>query len=291
MAKKVATKKQAKKVAKKAATKKAPVAKKAPAKKPTSAAGGGAKQRVPKGTTAPGTWTLTKAMAALKAAGSAQTRKTWARHGATGEMFGVKFGDLYKLRKQIGTDHALAKGLWDTGNADARLLAAMIADGHAFTAAELDRWAASVESYFLAGSVGDTVARCPYPVAQAAVDRWVGSPREFLCRCGWSAVCSMLRDGVPMPPAKLRTYLRMIEDRQADAPNRAREGMNLALIAIGAYGDDHLATAALAAAKRIGPVKIDHGDTSCKDFDALVEIPKARAHRETMAAKHKAAAK
>src|SRR5690606_21469734 len=111
----------------------------------------------------------------------------------------------------------------------------------AFTAAELDRWAASVESYFLGGSVGDTVARCPYPVAQAAVDRWVGSPREFLCRCGWSAVCSMLRDGVPMPPAKLRTYLRMIEDRIGEAPNRAREGMNLALICIGSYGDAEMA--------------------------------------------------
>jgi 3-methyladenine DNA glycosylase AlkD len=225
-------------------------------------------------------------MAALKAAGTEQTRKTWARHGFTGEMFGVKFGDLYALRKQIGTDHALAKGLWDSGNVDARLLATMVADPAAFTASDLDRWAASVEGYGLAGEIGKVVSRCPYAVAQSAADRWVGSPREFLSLCGWTAVASMMRENAPIPPSRLRAYLRMIEERQATAPNRAREGMNLALIAIGAYGDEQLAKDALAAAKRIGPILVDHGDTACKDFDPMVEIPKAREHRAKMAAKH-----
>ncbi len=277
MAKKVATKKASKKTpAKKVPVKKAPGARKV------------AKKVGAKGAVGAGAWTLTKAMAALKAKGSEQTKKTWGRHGATGDMFGVKFGDLYAIRKQIGTDHALAKGLWDTGNFDARLLAAMVADASAFTPAELDRWAASVETYFLANAVGDTVAKCPIAIALGAVDRWVGSPREYLSRCGWSALCSMVRDGVPIPNTKLRTYLRMIEERQASAPNRAREGMNLAMICIGSYGDASMAEAALAAAKRIGPIRIDHGDTACKDAPAIEYILKARAHRETMAAKKKA---
>jgi 3-methyladenine DNA glycosylase AlkD len=270
VAKKVATKKVSKKASKKVAK---ASAKKAPAKAGAKAA-------------STGPWTLAKAMAALKAAGTEQTRKTWARHGFTGEMFGVKFADLYALRKQIGTDHALAKGLWDSGNVDAKLLATMVADPAAFTASDLDRWAASVESYGLANEIGNVVARCPYAVAQSAADRWVGSPREFLSRCGWAAVAAMLRDSAPIPPTRLRAYLRMIEERQATAPNRAREGMNLALIAIGAYGDEQLAKDALAAAKRIGPIRVDHGDTACKDFDPLVEIPKAREHRAKMAAKH-----
>jgi len=281
-------KKVAKKVTKKVATK---TTKKAPAKvgagQPMVLAGASVNKNIPKGKSAPGTWTVAKVMAALKAAGSEQTRKTWARHGITGEMFGVKFADLYKLRKEIGIDHTLAKALWDTANSDARQLGALIADGAKFTAAELDRWAASVENYGLALTVGDAVARCPYPVAQAAVDRWVGSPREFLSRCGWSALASMLKNDAPIPPTKLRSYLRMIEERQAKAPNRAREGMNVAIIAIGTYGDDQTAKDAIAAAKRIGPIKVDHGDTACKDFDPLIEIPKARAHREKMAAKAK----
>ena len=299
MAKKVARKKVAKKpVAKKAAAKKkvakkSAAAAKAPARtgQPMVLAGAGVNKNIPKAKNgAAGAWTLAKVMAALKALGSEQTRKTWARHGVTGEMFGVKFGDMYKIRKQIGIDHELAKQLWDTGNADARTLGALIADGNAFTAAELDRWAASVECYGLCLTVGDAVARCPYSVGQAAVDRWVGSPREYLSRCGWAALSSMLRDGIEIPGTKLRSYLRMIEERQATAPNRAREGMNLALIAIGAYADPVVSAEAIAAAKRIGPIRVDHGDTACRDFDPLVEIPKARAHREKMAAKKKAKA-
>ena len=54
--------------------------------------------------------------------------------------------------------------------------------------------------------------------------------------------------------------------------------MNNALIAIGTRSDA-LEEAALAAARRIGPVLVDHGQTSCKTPDALTYLPKARAHR------------
>jgi hypothetical protein len=41
--------------------------------------------------------TAEQALAKLKSLGSAQTRKTYGGHGVTGEMFGVKYGDLGKL--------------------------------------------------------------------------------------------------------------------------------------------------------------------------------------------------
>ena len=46
-------------------------------------------------------------LARLRSLGSAQTRKTYGRHGVTGKMYGVKYGDLYKLVKQIKVDHGL----------------------------------------------------------------------------------------------------------------------------------------------------------------------------------------
>jgi hypothetical protein len=55
--------------------------------------------------------------------------------------------------------------------------------------------------------------------------------------------------------------------------------MNTTLICIGVYHDP-LHTDAVAAAKRIGFVTIDHAEnTNCKDFIAVDEIAKARAHR------------
>src|SRR4051794_29882284 len=38
-------------------------------------------------------------MGILEKLGTEQTRKTWARHGAKGPMFGVLFGELFKLMK------------------------------------------------------------------------------------------------------------------------------------------------------------------------------------------------
>lgn len=53
--------------------------------------------------------TLAETMTALEQAGSEQTRKTYARHGASAPMFGVSFATLGTLLKRIKVDHELAK--------------------------------------------------------------------------------------------------------------------------------------------------------------------------------------
>lgn len=65
-------------------------------------------------------------MSALEKAGSAQTRKTYARHGASEPMFGVSFATLKILYKRIRVDQELAEALWNTGNFDAHNLALML---------------------------------------------------------------------------------------------------------------------------------------------------------------------
>ncbi len=66
---------------------------------------------------------LEDTMKALEKAGSAQTRKTYARHGVTGPMFGVSFATLKTLYKQIRVDQKLAEALWGTKNFDTLNLA------------------------------------------------------------------------------------------------------------------------------------------------------------------------
>ena len=84
---------------------------------------------------------LAQVMTALEKEGSAQTRKTYSRHGAEEPMFGVSFAFLKTLYKSIGIDHELALALWDTGNFDARNLAVKIVDTARMSATDLDRWA------------------------------------------------------------------------------------------------------------------------------------------------------
>ena len=59
--------------------------------------------------------TLSEVMARLEAAGTEQNRKVYRRHGAREPLFGVAFGTLRPLAKQLGRDDALARDLWARG--------------------------------------------------------------------------------------------------------------------------------------------------------------------------------
>ena len=66
----------------------------------------------------------------LKALGSEQTRKTYRKHGVSGDQYGVSYADLKNLKKKIKVNHDLAQQLWSSGIHDARILALLIADPH-----------------------------------------------------------------------------------------------------------------------------------------------------------------
>lgn len=213
----------------------------------------------------------------LEALGSEQTRKTWARHGVTGPMFGVKYGDLEKLRKRLGRDHALAVALWSSGNHDARVLATMIADPVACDAAALRAWQADATSHGLIDAFATHVASRS-PAWREVLEPWLSAPAELPRRAGWALVSHLAKDDPDLEDSFFAPLVARIERELHGAPNRAREAMNWALIAVGARSDG-LAAVATAAAERIGPVEIDHGDTSCKTPDAALYIAKARAHQ------------
>jgi len=81
--------------------------------------------------------------------------------------------------------------------------------------------------------------------------------------------------------ADYRGLLKEIETKIHTAPNRVRYAMNAAVIGIGTYINER---SAVASAKRIGVVDVDHGDTSCTTPVAETYIRKAAAkHRERLA--------
>ncbi|MFY8052278.1 MAG: DNA alkylation repair protein, partial [Armatimonadaceae bacterium] len=81
---------------------------------------------------------LAEVLAQLEAAGSEQTRKTYARHGIRGECFGVSYAVLGQLRKKIKVDDSLALELWASGIHDARILACMVMDTNKINRERLD---------------------------------------------------------------------------------------------------------------------------------------------------------
>lgn len=232
-----------------------------------------------------------KLLAELESLGNESGAKTYRRHGATGEVWGVRYADFGKLKKRIGADQDLADALWDSGVHDAGVLAAMIADPEAITASKLDQWAKRVESHMLAWELGVIAGRSKQGRGRA--EKWTRAKKDMVAATGWNTV-GVLADGgaassedPKLDDAWFAARLREIEDGIESAGNRTRYSMNTALIAIGARGGA-LQKQAITAAKRIGKVEVDHGDTSCKTPDAESYILKAVKHRKELAARRAA---
>jgi len=214
---------------------------------------------------------LAQAMAALEKAGSEQTRKTYRRHGARDPMFGVSFATLKVLVKQIGVDHELALALWDTGNHDARTLAVKIADPAKVRPAELDRWARVQRSWMCGGYVAMLAAESAHGPAKAR--EWLASKDDELRLAGWMLAGQLANADAGKDDKWYLELVARIEKTIHAAPNAERYAMNGALISMGGRSAA-LRKAATAAAKKIGVVEVDHGDTSCKTPDAGPYIEK-----------------
>ncbi len=224
---------------------------------------------------APARMSPAEVMAALEKAGSAQTRKTYARHGAPEPMFGVSFATLKAMLKRIGVDHELAMALWDTGNFDARNLAMKVADPARMSPADLDRWAAAPGARMCTGYVACLAVEGPHGPGRA--EAWLASPAAELRAVGWSLVGALAMRDERLPDTWFAARLAEIEKALHAAPNAEREAMNAAVISIGCRSAA-LRKAAAAAAKRLGKVEIDHGDTACKTPDAAAYLEKAWTH-------------
>jgi 3-methyladenine DNA glycosylase AlkD len=219
-----------------------------------------------------GVVTYTEVMKELSYRGSAQNVKVYRRHGANGDLFGVSFKDLRKLAKHIGKDHDLTLELWESGNIDAQLLAAMAADPEKLTSSTVNKWIEDVDYYVISDELAELISRSP--IALEVMEQLIASPREYYRACGYTVLALALKNGVYVPDEDCRRYLRNIEAEIHDSANRARYAMNNAIIAIGVY-NPALSAEAETTASRIGKVVVEHRDTSCKTPDAVAYIHKA----------------
>lgn len=221
--------------------------------------------------------TEAEVMAELRSLGTEQTRKTWTRHGVKGEMFGVRYADLYRIQKKIKVDQELAEKLWKTRNHDARVLATLIGDPSSIKSTTLSEWVKQADNYVIAGGVATFAFKVPGVMKH--VPKWMSARSEMVAMTGWTVLAGLTREKTDLTDADWENYLEEIEAKIHTSPNRVRYAMNNALIAIGLI-NPHLQELALAAAGRIGKVEVDHGDTDCKTPDAAEYIRKAAARKK-----------
>lgn len=207
----------------------------------------------------------------LKALGSEQFRKTFIRHGASENCYGVSTAEMKKIVKQIKVDHELAKALWASGNHDARILATQIADPKKADSDLLETWARDLQDYPVTDALGSFVTRTP--IAREKMERWIASDDEWIGAIGWNVLGGLARTDKTLDDAYFAKYLAIIERDIHTRKNRVRHNMNNALIAIGVRSPE-LEKQATAVANKIGKVMVDHGNTDCKTPDAVSYIKK-----------------
>jgi 3-methyladenine DNA glycosylase AlkD len=232
--------------------------------------------------------TADQIVAELKTLGNENIKRILLRHGAKEPFFGVKITDLKKIQKRIKHDYQLSLDLYDTGISDAMYLAGLIADDAKMTKKDLEKWAKQAHWGML----------CDYTVPWVASGnkhgwdlalKWIDSPQEKLQRMGWATLSSIIsvRPDEELDLAALKKLLARVVKTIHDQPDLVRYVMNGFVISLGSYVLP-LHTDAVAAAKKIGKVEVDVGDTDCQVPFAPDYIAKVKA-RGSLGKKRKSA--
>jgi 3-methyladenine DNA glycosylase AlkD len=208
----------------------------------------------------------TDVMKALEKLGSAQTKKTWARHGCPEPLFGVKIADMKTLIKKLKlhNNSALGKELFETGNGDAMYLAGLICDGREFSRRELRDWAKKAQWPMLSSYTVPWIVT-EHPEGWDIALEWIESKEDKISLTGWMTLAGIasIRDDKDLDLPGIERLLDRVAKTIHQAPNRTRSAMNGFVIAVGGAVKP-LTKKAQAVASKIGVVEVDMGETDCK---------------------------
>ncbi|MFE7380081.1 DNA alkylation repair protein [Streptomyces zhihengii] len=165
-----------------------------------------------------------------------------------GDDHGVNLGALRSLAKRLRTDQDLARGLWDSGDTAARLVALLICRPKAFTRDELDSMMRRARTPKVHDWLVTYVVK-KSPHAEELRQTWLADPDPVVASAGWALTGARV---VSRPDGlDLAQLLDVIEAEMKDAPDRLQWAMNTCLAHIGIEHPAHRARA-LAIGERLG---------------------------------------
>jgi 3-methyladenine DNA glycosylase AlkD len=177
--------------------------------------------------------TLDEALADLRAHARPGELAGMARFGINpAGRLGVSVPDLRRLGKRIGRDQALALALWETGIADARILASLVAEPQRLTARRMDAWARGFDSWDVCDQAcSNAFARTP--LAWGRVHAWAPRQAEFVRRAAFALLAALAVHDKAAGDRAFIDALPLIEAAADDDRNFVRKAVNWALRQIG----------------------------------------------------------
>ncbi len=221
--------------------------------------------------------TKTEVLALLRANKNERGMKNWKKPGVnTGGLrsFGIGLTQQRKLAKQIGRDRRLAQTLWKTNVYDAKVIGILIDDPKQMTREQAEQQVEQLNGGMLAhvfSACGAPLAKAPFAVDLAS--EWVVSKDATRRSCGNALLYEVSKDKRKTAPSDdfFLTHIDRIQKSIQGEENWVKESLLAALMGIGKR-NRKLNKAAIKAAKAIGPVEVDYGDTGCEPLDVLKHL-------------------
>lgn len=213
-------------------------------------------------------------MQELEELGKERTKKVYISNGAHEPLFGVATGAMKPLAKKIKINQPLAEELYATGNYDAMYFAGIIADPHAMTESDFDRWMDGAYFYMLSDYVV-AVTLAESAIAQEVADKWIASGDELRMSGGWSCYCWLLgnRPDNEFSESKIANMLDLVKNTIHESPERTKSSMNNFLFTVGiSYLPQH--EKAVETAKEVGTVEVKRDKKKSSLLNAYESIQK-----------------
>lgn len=159
--------------------------------------------------------------------------KGMGRYGInTDRNLGVSVTTIRKIAKEIGTNHELAKRLWQTGIRDARLLAACIDDPERVTEAQMERWVREFNSWDICDHCcGHLFDKTKFAYKKAM--EWSAREEEFVKRAGFALMAWLALHDKKNEDIVFYPFLPLIKRESTDSRRYVKKAVNWALRTIG----------------------------------------------------------
>jgi len=192
-----------------------------------------------------------------------------AKYGmSVGSRLGVAVPDMRAIAKEAKNNHKLARELWSTGIAEARIVAAMIDDPAQVTEEQMEEWVLGLDSW----DVCDQLCMNLFDKSSLAwkkVNDWSVRDEEFVKRAAFALLACLAWHDKNSQDRKFIELLPLIKRASTDERNFVKKAVNWALRMIGKR-NRNLNKAALDTAREIA--RIDSKSARWIASDAIKEL-------------------
>ena len=150
----------------------------------------------------------------------------------TNHALGVSAPLMYKLAKEIGTNHKLALELWQTRIHEARVLAALIDDPKQVIKSQMNAWVRQFDNWGVCDACC-CVLFDKTPFAWEKAIAWAGRKEEFVKRAGFVLIAALAVHDKKALDKKFLPFFNVIKRHAIDERNFVKKAVNWALRQIG----------------------------------------------------------